>query len=101
MYLIAKSHYEAAQIQIKAQRGSGTQTREAVAKLSEASAARELAAAKLAQTQLRASADSFVLTRQVEPGDIVQPGKTLLTLATIGETRITAQIDEKNFPISK
>lgn len=100
-YLIAKSQYEAAQIQIKAQRDSGVQTREAVAKLSEASAARELAAAKLAQTQLRASADSFVLTRQVEPGDIVQPGKTLLTLATIGETRITAQIDEKNLPYLK
>lgn len=100
-YLIAKSQYEAAQTQVKAQRDSGAQAREAVAKLSEASAAWELAAAKLAQTQLRASAASIVLTRQVEPGDIVQPGKTLLTLATTGETRITAQIDEKNLPYLK
>jgi HlyD family secretion protein len=100
-YLIAKSQYEAAQTQVKAHRQSGAQAREAAAKLSEASAARELAAAKLAQTQLRASAASIVLTRQVEPGDIVQPGKTLLTLATIGETRITAQIDEKNLPYLK
>lgn len=97
-YLIAKSQHEAAQTQVKAQRQSGAQTREAVAKLAEAVAARELAVAKLAQTQLRASAASTVLTRQVEPGDIVQPGKTLLTLATAGETRITAQIDEKNLP---
>ena len=100
-YRIAKSQHEAAQTQVKAQRHSGAQTREAVAKLSEARAARELAAAKLAQTQLRASATSTVLTRQVEPGDIVQPGKTLLTLATVGETRITAQIDEKNLPYLK
>jgi HlyD family secretion protein len=100
-YLIAKSQYEAAQTQVKAQRQSGAQAREAVTKLAEASAARELATAKLAQTQLRASAASTVLTRQVEPGDIVQPGKTLLTLATIGETRITAQIDEKNLPYLK
>lgn len=100
-YLIAKSQYEAAQTQVQAQRQSGAQAREAAVRLSEASAARELAAAKLAQTQLRASAASLVLTRQVEPGDIVQPGKTLLTLATIGETRIIAQIDEKNLPYLK
>jgi HlyD family secretion protein len=100
-YRIAKSQHEAAQTQVKAQRQSGAQTREAVAKLSEAGAARELAAAKLAQTQLRASAASTVLIRQVEPGDIVQPGKTLLILATAGETRITAQIDEKNLPYLK
>jgi HlyD family secretion protein len=100
-YRIAKSQHEAAQTQVKAQRQSGAQAREAVTKLSEARAARELAAAKLAQTLLRASADSTILTRQVEPGDIVQPGKTLLTLATIGETRITAQIDEKNLPYLK
>jgi HlyD family secretion protein len=97
-YRIAKSQHEAAQTQVKAQRQSGAQTRDAVAKLAEATAARELAAAKLAQTQLRASAASTVLTRQAEPGDIVQPGKKLLTLATAGETRITAQIDEKNLP---
>ncbi|MGE0684057.1 MAG: efflux RND transporter periplasmic adaptor subunit [Candidatus Binatia bacterium] len=100
-YLVAKSQYEAAQTQVRAQRQSGAQAREAAARLAEASAARELASAKLAQTQLRASAASIVLTRQVEPGDIVQPGKTLLTLATIGETRITAQIDEKNLPYLK
>jgi HlyD family secretion protein len=55
----------------------------------------------LAQTQLRASAASTVLTRQVEPGEIVQPGKKLLMLATAGEARITAQIDEKNLPYLK
>jgi HlyD family secretion protein len=98
---IAKSQYEAARTQVDSQTNTGAQSREAAARLSEATAARELAAAKLAQASLRASEASTVLTRQVEPGDIVQPGKTLLTLATIGETRISAQIDEKNLPYLK
>lgn len=100
-YDIAKSQFEAARTQMDAQTTSGAQAREAAAKLSEATAAHELATAKLAQTRIRASADSTVLTRQVEPGDIVQPGRTLLTLATSGETRISAQIDEKNLPYLK
>jgi HlyD family secretion protein len=100
-YRIAKSQYEAARTQMDSQTNTGAQSREAAARLSEATAARELAAAKLAQASLRASEASTVLTRQVEPGDIVQPGKKLLTLATIGETRISAQIDEKNLPYLK
>lgn len=100
-YRIAKSQHEAARTQMDAQTNTGAQSREAVARLSEATAARELAAAKLAQASLRASEASTVLTRQVEPGDIVQPGKKLLMLATVGETRISAQIDEKNLPYLK
>ncbi len=98
---IATSQHEAARTQMDSQTNTGAQSREATARLSEATAARELAAAKLAQASLRASESSTVLTRQVEPGDIVQPGKTLLTLATIGETRISAAIDEKNLPYLK
>jgi HlyD family secretion protein len=98
---IAKSQHESARTQMDSQTNTGAQSREAAARLSEATAARELAAAKLAQASLRASEASTVLTRQVEPGDIVQPGKTLLTLATIGETRISAEIDEKNLPYLK
>jgi HlyD family secretion protein len=41
------------------------------------------------------------LARAVEPGDIVSPGKRLLTLDSAGETRLTAQIDEKNLPYLK
>ena len=100
-YHIAKSQHEAAHTHMDSQTNTGAQSREAAARLSEAIAARELAAAKLAQASLRASEASTVLTRQVEPGDIVQPGKKLLTLATIGETRISAQVDEKNLPYLK
>ncbi len=98
---VAKSQYDAARTQVQAQSQRGVQSREAVARLDEAIAARELAAAKLAQTTVRASAAGTILTRSVEPGDVVQPGRTVLTLASAGETRISAQIDEKNLPFVK
>jgi HlyD family secretion protein len=100
-YRVAKSQYESARMQERSQAQGGVQTREAIARLGEAVAARELAAAKLAQATIRAATMGTVLTRLVEPGDVVQPGKTLLTFASAGETRITAQIDEKNLPLIK
>ena len=98
---VARSQYDAARTQRSSQTKGGVQSREALARFQEAVAAREFAAAKLAQTTIRASVPGTILTRQVEPGDIVQPAKTLLTLASAGETRITAQIDEKNLPLVK
>ena len=101
VYRVAKSQYESARTQMQSQAQGGVQAREAISKLGEAIAARELAAAKLAQTTIRADTPGIILTRTVEAGDVVQPGKTLLTLATAGETRISAQIDEKNMPYIK
>jgi HlyD family secretion protein len=100
-FSVAKSQYDAARTQVQSQSQSGVQSREAVARLGEATAARELAAAKLAQTTIRAGTAGTILTRAVEPGDVVQAGKTMLTLATAGETRISTQIDEKNLPFIK
>ena len=45
--------------------------------------------------QVRAPADARVLVRQVEPGQIVQPGKALMTLALAGPTQLSAQVDER------
>jgi HlyD family secretion protein len=41
-----------------------------------------------------APADAVVLVRQVEPGQIVQPGRALLTLALAGPVQLLAQVDE-------
>jgi len=98
---VAKSQLDAARTLVKAQNASGVQAREAAAQLQEAVSARELAEAKLAQATLRASVPGTVLVREVEPGDIVSPGKRLLVLDSAGETRLTAQIDEKNLPYLK
>lgn len=98
---VAKSQLETARTLAKAQDASGVQAREAATRLTEAAAARELAESKFAQTTIRASVPGMVLARAVEPGDIVSPGKRLLTLNSAGETRLTAQIDEKNLPYLK
>ncbi|MCX7141824.1 MAG: efflux RND transporter periplasmic adaptor subunit [Proteobacteria bacterium] len=98
---VAKSQLESARTQAKAQGPSGVAAREAVLREQEARAARELAESKLAQTTIRASMPGTVLARAVEPGDIVSPGKRLLTVNSNSETRLTAQIDEKNLPYLK
>ena len=98
---IARSQLAAARTGARAQGASGVQAREIAVKLQEARAARQLATSKLAQTTIRASVAGTVLVRTVEPGDIVSPGKRLLVVNSRGETRLTAQIDEKNLPYLK
>jgi HlyD family secretion protein len=95
---VAKSQLETARTQAKAQGAHGVQAQEGATRLQEAVAAREVAESKLAQTTIRASVQGTVLVRTVEPGDIVSPGKRLMVLDSTGETRLTAQIDEKNLP---
>lgn len=59
------------------------------------------AQARLSYTEVRASFDGQVISRAVEPGDTVQPGKTLLALAPDGVTELVAQIDERNLALLK
>ncbi len=54
------------------------------------------ARAALARTRIHAAADGVVQSRQVEPGDLVQPGRTLLTLARDHSREILLPLDEKN-----
>ena len=54
--------------------------------------------AQLAKTKVRSEVAGTVLTRHVEPGDLVQPGKTLFTIALDGSTEIRVPLDERNLP---
>jgi HlyD family secretion protein len=58
-------------------------------------AAVEVARARLAQTRIVAPAAARVLARHVEPGQIVQAGKSLLSLALAGPTQLVAAVDER------
>ena len=45
-----------------------------------------------------------LITRNVEPGDVVQPGKVLMVLSptsVVGDTQLVVQIDEKNLRLLK
>ena len=68
---------------------------QAQAQLSLAGAATAAARARLAQAVLTAPADATVLARLVEPGQIVQPGRALLSLALAGPLQLVAQVDER------
>ena len=54
--------------------------------------------AQLAKSEVRAQVAGTILTREVEAGDVVQPGKTLFTLAVDGPTQILVPLDEQNLP---
>ncbi|NNH01820.1 efflux RND transporter periplasmic adaptor subunit [Acinetobacter sp. ANC 5414] len=56
------------------------------------------AQAQLAKTKIRAEVAGTVLTLDVEPGDLVQPGRTLFTIALNGNTEIRVPFDERNLP---
>jgi len=55
--------------------------------------------AQLAKTKIRAEVDGTILTRNVEPGDLVQPSQTLFTIALDGATEIRVPFDERNLPL--
>lgn len=67
----------------------------AAAQRQAARAAIAAAKARLTQAVIASPAAARVLSRQVEPGQIVQPGKALLGLALAGPTQIVAQVDER------
>ena len=74
---------------------NGTDVAQAEALLTVASASTQAAQARLAQAVITAPADARVLSRTVEPGQIVQPGRALLSLALAGPLQLVAQVDER------
>jgi len=96
---LAASQLATARVQARAAAASGADQRAAAAALEQARGAERAAEARLAQTRIVAPADGVVVSRQVEPGDVVQAGKPLLVLARDGDTRLTVQPDEKNLAL--
>lgn len=92
---VAQAQQLSAQAQVQANADAGTDVVQAQAQLALARAATVAAQARLAQTTLVSPADARVLVRDVEPGQIVQPGKALLSLALAGPTQLVAQVDER------
>ncbi|WBY03634.1 efflux RND transporter periplasmic adaptor subunit [Ramlibacter tataouinensis] len=92
---VAQAQQQAAQAQQRANADAGTDVAQAQAQQAVARAATAAARARLEQADIVAPADARVLSRQVEPGQIVQPGKALLGLALAGPTQLVAQVDER------
>ena len=93
---VAASQVASAQAQVKTNTADGSDTALARAALAQALAGEQLARVKLDQGRVLASSSGVLISRSVEVGDIVQPGKELMVLATSGQAQISIQIDEKN-----
>lgn len=93
---VAHSQVSSAQAQARTNARSGSDGALAQAALAQALAGQQLAEVKLAQGQVVAPSAGVLISRDVEVGDIVQPGKALMVLAASGQTQVVVQIDEKN-----
>jgi HlyD family secretion protein len=92
---VAQAQQASARALLQANADTGTDAIQAQAQLAAARAGAVAARAKLEQTVLRAPADAYVLSRDAEPGQIVQPGRALVGLAMEGPTQLKAQVDER------
>ena len=92
---VARAQQAGARSQSAAVADQGTEVMQAQAQLALARSAVDAARARLAQAVIGAPADARVLTRLVEPGQIVQPGRALMSLALAGPLRLVAQVDER------
>lgn len=87
--MTARVANEKAQLQAAAQAAGGADEQVLQQRLAAARAA-------LARTRLVSQVTGTVQTRNVEPGDLVQPGRTLLEIATADSREIVVKVDEKN-----
>jgi HlyD family secretion protein len=92
---VAQAQQAAALAQAGAIAERGTDVQQAQAQQAQAQASTQVARARLAQAIVTAPAAGRVLTRSVEPGQIVQPGRALFTLALTGSLQLVAPVDER------
>lgn len=98
-FRVAEAQARSAGAQDRANAQGGIEQALARSALSLAQSNWAAARARLSYTEVTAAFAGHVVSRNVEPGDTVQPGKTLLVLAPDGVTELVAQIDERNLSL--
>jgi HlyD family secretion protein len=93
---LADAQLRSARRQLDAARPAGSDRAVADATLEGALAGEQAAQARGRYALLRAPVDGTLIARDVEVGDVVQPGKVLLTLSPSGRMQLVVDIDEKN-----
>jgi HlyD family secretion protein len=84
------------QEQLQSLQSGGSDLALSQAALSQAIAGAELARARHQYAQIKAPVAGVLISRNVEPGDAIQPGKILMVLSPEGSTELVVQIDEKH-----
>lgn len=93
---VALIQKQTAALQVRTNQANGGDSALAIAGLAQARANSRATQVRLEQDAIRAPSDGVLIARNIEPGDIVQPGVSLMTLAVTGEIQIEIQVDEKN-----
>jgi HlyD family secretion protein len=93
---VAESQWKSAQLQHASQLEGGSERRLDEAAAAQARANLRAARAKLDFMTIEAPVDGTLIARNVERGNVVQPGKALMVLSPAGSTQLVVQIDEKN-----
>ena len=93
---LADAQLRSAQKQVETTRATGSDYALAQAAVAEAQANAEAARARARYALIKAPLDGTLIARSVEVGDVVQPGKVLMTLSPMGRTQLVVQIDEKS-----
>lgn len=93
---VTRSKVSSLRQQLLSTGAEGSQAELAAVTLQQAQASLQLALARLAYTRLTAPVAGVLISRQVEPGSVVQPGLVLMQLAPSTSTQLLVQIEEKN-----
>ena len=93
---VARAVKRAAEFQVYTASPGGSDHVMAQTQLNQARANLDTAKSRLGYATIAAPRDGVLITRSVERGTVVQPGKALLVLAPTGEVQLVLQIDERN-----
>jgi HlyD family secretion protein len=93
---VAQTQVRTAELQVFTSSPVGSDYVMAQTQLAQARANLNTARSRLGYASITAPRDGVLITRNVERGTVVQPGKALLVLAPAGGTQVVVQIDEKN-----
>ncbi len=93
---LADAQRTTARVQLDSTRAAGSDFALAAGAVVEAQAAADVARARAAFALIRAPRDGLLISRHVEAGDVVQPGKVLMTLSPSGAVQLVLDVDEKN-----
>lgn len=98
---VAQTLVRSAQLQVYTASPGGSDYVMTETQLKQAEANLASAKTRLGYATIRAPRDGTLISRSVERGAVVQPGKTLLVLAPEGDVQLVVQIDEKNIGLLK
>jgi HlyD family secretion protein len=93
---VARAQMRSAEFQVYTASAGGSDYVMSQTLLNQARANLDTAESRLGYATIAAPRDGVLITRNVERGTVVQPGKALMVLAPTGELQLVLQIDERN-----